>query len=101
MADAKVKVILEGKNETAKAFSEAENGISKFSSGLKKLGVIAAGAFAVKKIYDFGRASVEAFLEAEVSMSKVNSILKTMGGNIDLVKDQIFKSFQCNYKAWI
>ena len=98
MADAKVKVILEGKDDTKKAFSSAETSISKFGSSLKTLGVIAAGAFAVKKIYDFGKASVEAFLEAEKSTVKLNSILKSMGGNMEAVRKQILQAADATTK---
>lgn len=78
---AKVKNDLSG---TEKEVNKATKGIS---STLKKLGVVLAGVFAVKKVIDFGRASVTAANDMAVHEAKLATIMRQrMNATDDTIK---------------
>lgn len=89
MADAKVKINIEGNDNTGSAFSSAGSNMDRFGGVAKKLGGVLAAAFAVDKIVDFGKASIDAFEESEVAMARVDGILNTMGASGKKARDSI------------
>lgn len=79
-----VKIVLTAENKTEAAIGKAESSLSRFSSSLKSLGIIAGGAFATKKILDFGIASVKAYSDAEAAQARFEHSLKTIAKASDL-----------------
>lgn len=57
------------------------------SSAVKRIGALIAAAFAVKKIYDFGKASVASYREITIATAKLEQVMKnTMGATRQQIK---------------
>jgi len=59
--------------------AKGQQHLNSFESAAKKLGKTLAGAFAVEKIVQFGKASVEAFAKNEQQVALLNNTLKNLG----------------------
>jgi len=59
--------------------AKGQQHLNSFESAAKKLGKTLAGAFAVEKIVQFGKASVEAFAKNEQQVAILNNTLKNLG----------------------
>jgi len=59
--------------------AKGQQHLNSFESAAKKLGKTLAGAFAVEKIVEFGKASVEAFAKNEQQVAILNNTLKNLG----------------------
>ena len=59
--------------------AKGQQHLNSFESAAKKLGKTLAGAFAVEKIVEFGKASVEAFAKNEQQVALLNNTLKNLG----------------------
>ena len=53
---------------------QSEDGASKLGDTFKKLAVVAAGAFAVKEVVDFGKDSVQAFKNVAGETAKLQRL---------------------------
>jgi len=84
---------LQNKNFGKQLNNAVQKPIDGVSRGLKKLGVIAAGAFAVKGIYNFGKAAVRAAQQAEEGSARLAQVMRnTMNatqGQIDKMNEFI------------
>ncbi|MFO8022492.1 MAG: hypothetical protein R6U65_08495 [Perlabentimonas sp.] len=66
-----------------KGLKGAKKKTSTFASGLKKLGALAAGAFAVKKIVDFGKAVINAADKQIQAEQKLKTAIEANGKSVD------------------
>lgn len=57
------------------------------SSTINKIGGLLVGAFAVDKIFDFGKASVDAFSKAQAQMAIFDNNIKNTRGSTDKARD--------------
>lgn len=71
------------KSELNGAHKEVQKATSGISNTMKKLGVLVAGAFAVTKIVQFGKASITAASQLEGAMLGLRSILEGQGRSFD------------------
>lgn len=85
-SETKLKIVVDAQDNTQQGFNSAESGFGKLSSAAKKLGVVLAATFAVKKIIDFGASAVSAFSEAEAAAERMTHILRT---SVDATDEQI------------
>lgn len=64
------------KQQLGQADKEVRKATASIGKALKGLGAIAASVFAVKKIVDFGRASVQAFGATSVEVAKLEQVMR-------------------------
>lgn len=79
MAEQKAKVILEGVDNTGKAFDSAQRNVSSFSGQVSSLAKVLGGLFVAKQVGDFLIGTAKGAAEAETSLARVDSTLKAMG----------------------
>lgn len=98
MADTELTVRIKANDQTKAGIDSASGNFDRFKGVAMKLGGVLAGAFAVKKIVDFGRASLEAFAESEAAMARIDARLKTMGKAGEEARDGILKAGEAAIK---
>lgn len=69
--------------------NKSKKGLSGFSSSVKKIGGLIAGAFAFSSIKSFLSESKKAWDEQEVAINKLESVIKATGGAAELSADQM------------
>lgn len=82
---------------------QSEDGASKLGDTFKKLAVVAAGAFAVKEVVDFGKDSVQAFKNVAGETAKLQRLtggsaeemsrLRFAGSQVGITADQLSGAF--------
>jgi hypothetical protein len=73
---------------------EVNRATSAIGSAFKKLGVIVASAFTVKKIIDFGKASLQTYNDVTVQATKLGQVMRNTMGATDAQIESIKKLTQ-------
>lgn len=84
--------------DTNVRFIFSAEGLDGLSSKIKTFAGILGGAFAGKKILDFGIDAVKGFAEAEAATARVNTVLDTLGKVGEESRDKLFEMSQAAVK---
>lgn len=98
MADSELTVRIKATDETKGGIDSVSGGFDKLKGTALKLGGVMAGAFAIGKIVDFGKASLQAFAESEAAVARIDARLTTMGKAGLEARDSILKAGEAAIK---
>jgi hypothetical protein len=89
MASNEAKVIISADDKTKAGLTSAQKNIENLSKSAERLGTAIVEGFAVRQIFNFGKALFNAFSDSEASLNRFNIIL----GNIPEATDEVSRAF--------
>ena len=98
MAETNLTVQIKAQDQTKAGIDSASGNFDKLKGTALKLGGVLAGAFAVGKIVDFGKASFQAFADSEAAVARIDARLKTMGKSGTDARDSILAAGEAAVK---
>ena len=77
------------KSDLQAALNSSQDSVMQWGTAVKGMLVAVAGAFAVRKIFDFGSAMVAMYAEAQMAETRLASVIRATGGAAGFTKDQL------------